>query len=192
MMRNIVVFGLPGTGKTTLSLRLAVLLGVPHRDLDQVLFTASGPLPLAEFRACTAALTENPGWVLDGNYSKLADVTWHRADVVIWLDYPLPLIVFRITRRNLRRLAGREAAPGGTFGWRRAFFSKKSVLANAVRKYVRNRKKYAAQLAVTHALGVEVLRFRTSGQTDRWLAILAVAQPHSQRSGTADPESRHN
>jgi adenylate kinase family enzyme len=184
MMRKMVVFGLPGTGKTTLALRLAGLLGVPHHDLDHVLFTASGLLPLAEFRARTAALAESPGWVIDGNYSKLADVTWHRADTVIWLDYPLPLIVSRVTRRNLRRLAGREPAPGGAFGWRRAFFSRKSVLANAVRKYLRNRGKYAAQLAETRALGVQVLRFRTSGQAEQWLGILAAAQPHSQRPGT--------
>ena len=133
MMRKIAVFGLPGTGKTTLALRLAGLLGVPCHDLDRVLFTGDGALPLEEFRARTAALTGTGGWVVDGNYARLADVTWHHADVVIWLDYRLPLIVSRVTRRNLRRLTGREPAPGGASGWRRAFFSKKSVLANAVR-----------------------------------------------------------
>ncbi|HEY4853088.1 MAG TPA: hypothetical protein VII22_20050 [Streptosporangiaceae bacterium] len=173
-MRKIAVFGLPGTGKTTLALRLADLLGVPHHDLDQVLFTADGALPLEEFRARTAALTATGGWVVDGNYSKLADVTWPRADAVIWLDYPLPLIVSRVTRRNLRRLTGREPAPDGPFGWGRAFFSKKSVLANAVRKYVRNRGRYASQLSETAALGVQVLRFRTPGQAEQWLSTVAA------------------
>jgi adenylate kinase family enzyme len=75
MMRKVAVFGLPGTGKTTLACRLADLLGVPCHDLDHVLFTDSGPLPLEEFRARTADLPRARGWVIDGNYSKLADVS---------------------------------------------------------------------------------------------------------------------
>jgi adenylate kinase family enzyme len=186
MMRKIAVFGLPGTGKTTLALRLAGLLSVPHHDLDTVLFTADGALPLGEFRVRAAALTQAAGWVVDGNYAKLADVTWHRADLVIWLDYRLPLIVSRVTRRNLRRLTGRETAPGGAFGWRRAFFSRRSVLANAVRKYLHNRDRYAAQLSGTAALGVPVLRFRTPGQTERWLAALASRPAPRPRPGPGD------
>ena len=176
MTQKIVVFGLPGTGKTTLALRLASRLAVPCHDLDKVLFTSSGPLPLEEFRARTAALTETGGWVVDGNYSKLANVTWHRADTVVWLDYRLPLIVSRVTRRNLRRLVGREPAPAGAFGWRRAFLSRNSVLANAVRKYFRNRSKYAGQLSDTARLGVQVLRFRTPRQAEQWLATIAARQ----------------
>ncbi len=187
-MRKIAVFGLPGTGKTTLALRLAGLLDVPHHDLDRVLFTACGPLPLEEFRARTATLTQAGGWVADGNYSKLADLTWHRADTVIWLDYPLPLIVSRVTRRNLRRLTGREPAPDDEFGWKRAFFSRKSVLANAVRKYMRNRGKYAAQLSETAELGVRVHRFRTPGQAEQWLGALTARPALLPGSATADSQ----
>jgi hypothetical protein len=102
----------------------------------------------------------------------VADVAWHRADVVIWLAYRLPLIVSRVTRRNLCRLTGREPAPAGAFGWKRAFFSRKSVLANAVRTYVHNRGKYAARLSQTAALGVQVLRFRAPCQAEKWLATV--------------------
>ena len=99
-------------------------------------------------------------------------MTWHRTDAVIWLDYRLPLIVSRVTRRNLRRLTGREPVPASASGWKRAFFSRKSVLASAVRKYVRNRGKYAAQLTETAALGVQVFRFRTPRQAEKWLATV--------------------
>ena len=74
----------------------------------------------------------------------------------------------------VRRLTGREPTPAGASGWRRAFFSRKSVLANAVRKYVRNRGKYAAQLSETAALGVRVLRFRTPRQAEQWLGAVAA------------------
>ncbi len=175
-MRKIAVFGLPGTGKTTLAYQLADLLSAPSHDLDQVLFTRDGPLPLEEFRARAAALTAQADWIVDGNYSKLADVTWHRADAVVWLDYRLPLIVYRVARRNLRWLVGHESVPAGTFGWRRAFFSRKSVMSNAVRKYLRNRSKYERQLAETAELGVQVLRFRTPRQASRWLSEVAASR----------------
>src|SRR6266851_8806017 len=57
----------------------------------------------------------------------------------------------------------------GPFTWRRAFFSRRSVLANVVRKYLHNRDKYTRQLAATAELGVQVLRFRTPRQTRKWL-----------------------
>jgi adenylate kinase family enzyme len=181
-MQKIAVFGLPGVGKTTLAARLAELLDLPHHDLDDVLFTDGGALPLAEFRARTAAITDTPGWVVDGNYSKLADVTWHRADLLIWLDYRLPLIVWRVTRRNLRRLLGREPAPASASTWRRAFFSRRSVLANAVRKYLANRGRYRRQADQTAGLGVQVLRFRTPRQTRRWLEDFAARRTQLPRT----------
>jgi hypothetical protein len=181
-MRKIAVFGLPGTGKTTLAACLAELLDVPHHDLDDVLFADGAVLPLKEFRARTAAITEASDWVVDGNYSKLADVTWHRADLLIWLDYRLPLIVWRVTVRSLRRLSGREPAPASAATWRRAFFSRRSVLANAVRKYLVNRGRYERQAAETSGLGVQVLRFRTPRQTRRWLKDFATRRAQLPRT----------
>jgi adenylate kinase family enzyme len=183
-MRRIAVFGLPGTGKTTLAQRLGDLLGIEPHDLDQVLFTGDRALPLDEFRSRTAEITEGQTWIVDGNYSKLADITWHRADTLIWLDYRLPLIVWRVTRRNLRRLTGREPAPDG-FTWRRAFVGRRSVLGNAVRKYVNNRSRYARQSAEASELGVRVLRFRSPRQTARWLTGIDVVRRGS--SGSTAP-----
>ncbi|MGH8884410.1 MAG: adenylate kinase [Egibacteraceae bacterium] len=170
-MRRVAVFGLPGTGKTILAIRLAKMLDAPHHDLDRILFTENGPLPLEEFRNQAAQLTSTDSWIVDGNYSKLRDVTWHRADTLVWLDYKLPLIVWRVTCRNLRRLTNREAAPSG-FTWQRAFFSRRSVLSNAVRKWLTNRDRYARYAAEASAFGVKVLRFRTPRQAKEWLTEL--------------------
>lgn len=134
-------------------------------------FHRERPPPAGEFRSQTAKFTSTDAWIVDGNYSKLRDITWHRADTLVWLDYKLPLIVWRVTRRNLRRLAHREAAPSG-FTWQRAFFSRRSVLSNAVRKWFTNRGKYARYAAEASASGVNILRFRTPRQTEQWLTEL--------------------
>jgi len=173
-MKKIVVFGLPGAGKSTLANMLATRLGVAHYDLDRTLFSGPGgkALPLEEFRAAVAAITCGDAWVVEGNYSKLADVTWDRADVVVWLDYPLPLLLWRGAKRSVRRLAGREPRRGLTF--RRAFVGSRSVLGNTVRKYLRNRDKYRQQLDESRARGVDVVRFRRPRETDAWVSDYVV------------------
>ncbi|POM25740.1 topology modulation protein [Actinomadura rubteroloni] len=165
---RVAIFGLPGAGKSTLAHELSRRHEIPVHELDDILFARHGALPLDRFRAEVGTVTVGPRWIVDGNYSKLQDVTWDRAELVIWLDYRLPLILWRVTRRNLRRLSGREQT-GRRLTWRAAFFGRRSVLGNAARKYIRNRPRYAAQLAQTEARGVTVVRLRSPRKTNRWL-----------------------
>lgn len=57
-----------------------------------------------------------------------------------------------------------------------SFFSRRSVLRNAVRKYRHNRPRYTQQVDQTAALGVEVLRFRNPLQATAWLQQMVVGQ----------------
>lgn len=77
-MKRIAIFGLPGTGKSTLGVQLSRLLGITHHDLDSVLFTNTGARPLEDFRGSVAAITGADEWITDGNYSKLRDITCTR------------------------------------------------------------------------------------------------------------------
>lgn len=169
-MNKIAIFGGPGTGKTTLARELATRLDLPHTPLDEILFAPDGTLSLAEFRDRAAAITDGDRWIVEGNFAKLADVTWHRADVLIWLDYRLALIVWRIVSRSLRQLTGRETdTQAERLTWRRAFVDRRSLLRTAIRKYRHNRPRYIHQVEQTSALGVHVLRMRSTAQTCRWL-----------------------
>ncbi|MFB8106832.1 adenylate kinase [Streptomyces sp. NPDC056007] len=168
-MRRVALFGAPATGKSTLARQLSAELGEPHTDLDDILFTRQGALSLDEFRRQTAAITATGGWIVEGNFSKLADIVWHRADTLIWLDFPLPLILYRITRRSLHQLAGREdSSQARRLTWSTAFLTRRSLLRTAIRKRRANRPRYAQQVAETAALGVNVVRLRSPRQVQRW------------------------
>jgi hypothetical protein len=41
-----------------------------------------------EFRRIIAARAATGGWVIDGNYGRVRDLVWARADTVVWLDLP--------------------------------------------------------------------------------------------------------
>jgi adenylate kinase family enzyme len=108
LVQRISVVGNSGSGKTTLAARLAAALGVPHLELDSV-FHLPGwqPRPAEEFRAIVSGFTAGDAWVVDGNYSKVRDLIWQRADTVIWLDLSRPVIMRQLLRRTLSRMARR-------------------------------------------------------------------------------------
>ncbi|MFF1399339.1 adenylate kinase [Streptomyces sp. NPDC058287] len=183
-MRKIALFGPPATGKSTLAKWLSAELGHPHTDLDDLLFTPDGPLPLPEFRRQAGEITQRDAWIVEGNFSKLADVVWHRADVLVWLDFPLVLIMYRIVRRSLYQLTGLEDSPQARrLTWSKAFFSRRSLLRTAIRKYRNNRPRYAQQVSETADRGVEVVRLRSPREVRRWRRELMKGPAESRSQG---------
>lgn len=78
-LRRIVVVGTTGSGKSTLARTLAQRLNVPHVELDALHWEpnwrqAAPPV----FRERTAHALAGEGWVVDGNYSVVRDLTWSR------------------------------------------------------------------------------------------------------------------
>ncbi len=101
--------GSSGSGKTTLAQRLARVLDIPHLELDSVHHLANWePIETGLFRSTVADFTAGDRWVVDGNYSKVRDIVWGRADTVIFLDLPRWKVMARLVPRTLRRMITRE------------------------------------------------------------------------------------
>ena len=104
-MRRVVVIGNTGSGKSTFGTALSARLGVPYTDSDD-LFWEPGWVEVDNdvFRQRLDDSTTGDGWVLVGNYlSRATDITWPRADTLVWLDLPLPLVISRSVRRTVKR-----------------------------------------------------------------------------------------
>jgi len=87
--QRISVVGTSGSGKTTVGRAIADRLGIPFIELDALAWLPGWVnRPLAELRELVDERTRGPMWVVDGNYSKVRDLVWGRADTVVWLDYP--------------------------------------------------------------------------------------------------------
>jgi adenylate kinase family enzyme len=108
LVQRISVVGNSGSGKTTLAAGLAAALGVPHLELDSVYHLPGWqPRPADEFRAVVEDFIAGDAWVVDGNYSKVRDLIWRRADTVVWLDPPRSAVMRQLLRRTLGRMARR-------------------------------------------------------------------------------------
>ena len=113
--RRINVVGLSGSGKSSVARRAADLLSVPYIELDALhwILPEWQMPPLDEFRASVDAATRGGGWVVAGNYGKVRDIVWTRADTVVWLDLPLLITIWRVAVRTIRCVRRREMLWGG-------------------------------------------------------------------------------
>ena len=108
--------GRSGSGKTTVARRLAEQHGLRHVELDALLW---GPnwtrAQRDEFRARVEDAISRRCWVADGNYTgKLGDLVLERADLVVWLDLPLPTIAPRLWRGHCSGCASARSSGAAT------------------------------------------------------------------------------
>jgi adenylate kinase family enzyme len=170
MPRRIAVVGVSGNGKTTFSRRLAAKLGLPYTELD-----ALNHLPgwveatNEELRQkVDAVMAMSDGWVLDGSYqSKLGDLVLRRADTVVWLDQPLPLVLRRLITRAVKDIiTKRDLFNGNRQTWRFAFVGRDSLVGFAIRMHYEHRRTWPEQLARYPHL--DVVRLRSPREVKEW------------------------
>ena len=172
--RRIAVVGTTGSGKTTLAHRLAQRLGVPHVELD-ALHWGPGWTPARPdiFRERAAQALCGDAWVVDGNYSKVRDIVWSRADTVVWLDYALPVVMGRLVWRTFRRIVTREELWSGNRErlWAQLFTSD-SILLWALRTYWRRRREYPVLFRQPEYAHLTVVHLRSPRTARAWLSSL--------------------
>lgn len=168
---RIAIVGTTGSGKSTLGERLAARLDVPFVDLDALNWGPGWtPSPVPGFRRRAAAALSGERWVVAGNYRELRDIVWGAADTLVWLDFPLPLVLWRLLRRTLRRVVTQEELWGGNRERLRAqFASRDSLFLYALRTHYRRRREFPADLNRPEFAHLRIMRFRRPAEVDHWL-----------------------
>src|SRR5215213_7402642 len=127
--RRIHITGGPGSGKSTLAAGLAMVLGGPYIDLDGRMLEIK-PLDVVidqqhEYDAFIAArdadleaATRAESWVSDGSFVGVSKVAFERADLVVWMDAPARVALYRIVARHVKA----ELRRNNRFpGWQRLY-----------------------------------------------------------------------
>ena len=95
---RIVVVGTTSSGKSTLASQLAEVIGTDYIDLDALHWEPNwvGAKPEVFRERVETATSSRPvlskverAWVVAGNYHVVRDIIWQRAEIIVWLDYPL-------------------------------------------------------------------------------------------------------
>lgn len=175
-MRRINVVGTSCSGKTTLARELARRLDMPHVELDALYWGPHWtPVPPEEFRARLSAALEQDRWVADGGYATVRDITWQRADTIVWLDYPMRTVLARWARRTAARIRSREEFWPGTGNREsvRTAFRRDGLIWWILGTHRRRRRSMASAMRTRHDL--RWIRLRSPAEAERWLASVQPA-----------------
>jgi adenylate kinase family enzyme len=99
-MRRIMIVGQPGAGKSTLAARLGARTGLPAIHIDQIHWQAGWVerSQAEKTRLCREA-EQRSRWVFEGGHSATWPTRLARADMLVWLDLPVVLRLWRVIRR---------------------------------------------------------------------------------------------
>lgn len=170
--RRILVFGVTGSGKTTLARSIGERTGIPWHSADDELGWLPGWVERSahEQREIAERITSGDAWILDTAYSRWRDLVLARVELVVALDYPRWLSLGRLLRRTARRVARRELVCNGNRETLRRALSRDSILAWHFRTFPEKRAHIDEWMA--DPTGPPVLRLRSPAETERWLETL--------------------
>ena len=158
-LARVVVVGATGSGKSTFA--------------QPAHWTEAAP---DVFRARVERATAGPRWAVAGNYGRVRDLLWPRADTIVWLDYAFPLVLRRLTVRTVRRAVTGEILWNGNREslWEHCrLWSQKSLFHWLFKTYWAYRRELPVLFAQPAHAHLRITRLRRPREADAWLAGLA-------------------
>lgn len=187
------VLGNSSSGKSTLGRRLSEGLGLPLVELDALNWEPDwvglSDRDPAELERRISDATAGSRWIVAGSYESFCwRAFWPRLQTVIWLDLPMPLLVWRMLKRSWRRWRSRELLWGTNYErfWSQLMFWKKqdSLLWWIVTQHQPKRARLLAAMADPRWAHIRFVRLTRSREVEDFVSALEIGRGFSP----ADPD----
>lgn len=105
-MKKIVVFGKPGSGKSTLSVDLSIATGIPLHSLDSVLYKRNGELVDRKiYDNLHDEILVSDRWIVDGfDRMETFNKRVNMADTLVYIDLPYYVSYYLVAKRFFKGL----------------------------------------------------------------------------------------
>lgn len=177
--KRIVVVGATSSGKSTLAKALSERLNLDFIELDALHWGPNWtPADTLTFWERVKQAADAEAWVVAGNYSRVRDLTWGRAEAVIWLDYPLRIVFWRLLVRTVRRAVTQEELWNGNrekFWWHLKLWSEESLFHWLFKTYWRRKREIPLLLSFLEFQHLHLVHFKHPRETEQWLKNLPTA-----------------
>ena len=168
---RIMIIGSGGAGKSTLARQLGAALELPVIHLDTEYWRPGWvETPKDEWQRKVEALSLDDRWIIDGNYSGTMHLRLAKAETVIFLDYPWPLCLWRVLRRQTiyRGRTRPDLTPGCIERLEWEFLKWICI------DFPRHSRVRILRLLEEHGQHTRIITHHSPGETRRMLAGLAV------------------
>lgn len=171
--KRIVVIGTTSSGKSTLAKALADKFGYAFIELDALFWEPNWKqASLFDFWKRVEAAIKPDAWVVAGNYSRVRDLIWERAELILWLDYPFHIVFWRLLTRTIRRAWTQEELWNGnreTFWEHLKLWSQDSLFHWLFKTYWRRKREIPALLSQPENKHLKLIQFKGPREAQAWL-----------------------
>jgi adenylate kinase family enzyme len=168
-VERILVYGVTGSGKSSLAERIAAALHLPCHLVDELTWEPGWVMvDEVEQNRRIGAICAQDRWVLDTAYGKWLELPLARVQLIVALDYSQWLSLGRLVIRTAVRIADRRPICNGNVETLRGALSRNSIIVWHFRSFARKR----ARMRAWEKDGMPVRRFTRPRDTERWLASL--------------------
>ena len=167
--RRVLIYGVTGSGKTTLAARLSGITGLRWHSVDDLTWQPGWiEVPTEQQRSLIHGICQESEWILDTAYGKWLDEPLRRAELIVALDYQRWFSLQRLVRRTLARLFDGRLICNGNRETLREIISSDSIIVWHFKSFRRKRERIRQWMTDPDAPPVH--RLTSARQTERWLA----------------------
>lgn len=188
-LHRLSVIGETGSGKTTLCKLISKVLELPFVELDKLEYHArENKISTSILREFVVNELDGKTWVSECHFSRvrkmIRTIVWSQADTIVWLDYSLSLVLYRLARRAFNRIVyNREQKNYWKEGNRSKLALKKELgsFLNILRRYLTREEKKISKLLLTEPryAHINIVRLSSPRASYKWLSKLSQAKHKS-------------
>ncbi len=140
--KRILIYGVTGSGKTTMATWLSEKTGIPWTEIDPLMWNPGWELiPVDQQRERIAEICARDEWIFDAAYAPWLDIPLERVQLIIGLDFSRSRSFWQLLKRTVARAIDKKEVCNQNVETFKGMFSRDSILIWHFKSFARKRER---------------------------------------------------